>query len=194
MLKRMMVWVLMIMFFPCIVLSETVPPFELKTGIVFGTTMKEVQDESFQDFHKGSSTELICNTTICGVDASMALTFGKKTGLYEIICQFDTKGLKAKYCISDYENVSSKLVERYGEAAISGNRWTSKEVYEQYGDDVVSALEKRKTVFVECWNFTDVYIVHMMAKTKSEGIQHFLDYYSPLLHPDIDKLRETYGY
>lgn len=194
MIKQMICLVALLVFAPFLCLAENEEPFRLEDGIIFGMNIEDVKEESRRDFHYGSKTELVTNTTLYDIDATVALTFGENNELYEIICWLDTKELKTKYCISDFEDVSRELVDRYGEASTAGSRWKSKEAYEQYGDDMITAIEKKKAVLFECWNFTDVYIVHILEKTKSNEIQHFLNYYSPLLHPDIDELKDKFGY
>lgn len=168
--------------------------FTLEDGITFEMPMSNVLSRSVRDLHKAGKTDLICNTSVFGIDTTMALAFGKKDALYKVECWLRPEGKGAEQYYSEFQDVSEALTFRYGEATVSGEKWTSESDYKKYASDMINALNKGKMMSIEVWSFSDVYIEHTVGNTKS-GIHHFLTYRSPTLDPDIDKIRELYwGY
>lgn len=167
------------------------PPFYYDQGIIFGNSMEYTLNNSIEQFHKGSKTELICDTVILGIETTMALDFGKSDTLYDIKCQLNTDGLKAKYCLSDYNEISEYLISKFREPHGSFYGWTSKKAADKYGENYADAIDAGVLIPIEYWDFTDVFIAHSLTKSRNT-FNHFIHYFSPILSPDYNEYRNMY--
>ena len=167
------------------------PPFFYDEGIIFGKTMEYTLDNSIEQFHKGSKTELICNTTILDVETTIALDYGKSNTLFDIKCQLNTDGLKGKYCLSDYNEISEYLTSRFRDPHGSFYGWKSKKAADKYGENYAEAIDAGVLIPIPYWDFTDVFIAHSLTKS-GNTFNHFIHYFSPALSPDYNEYRNMY--